>query len=444
MKCAAVAGIGGDINLQIFHKRNLPIAREALWTALGQGLSILGSLGLIRILTSYLTSAEYGYLALGLTASTLYSQVVMGGVSASVGRYYSIYLARDDLVSYLRGAVALVKYASLFVFIFAVIVVIILSITGHEKWIFLIVGICIFSLLTGINSSIISILTAARLRLSLAINAAIEIVLKVCFVLFCLLACGPKAESVIGGYCASSFVLLIFLRYLLNKKIILKKFNKKIFQEPRWSAEMWSFMWPFLIMGIAAWGQLASSRWILEFYATLSDVGVFQVLVQIAAPIQILSSVLIVFIAPIYFSLSGDDALQSNKQLIRATTFRIATSGLCLVAVLFVMVELFHQEIYSLLVSRNFLMDSHYLPLMIASSGILGISQIFCTQLYSELRIKEVMYAGIFSGFIGIVLNVQLGIAHGLTGIIWAQFIFAIVNFLWLLFLTISKRSSNV
>jgi O-antigen/teichoic acid export membrane protein len=47
--------------LQIFHKRNLPIAREALWTALGQGLSILGSLALIRILTSYLTSAEYGY-----------------------------------------------------------------------------------------------------------------------------------------------------------------------------------------------------------------------------------------------------------------------------------------------------------------------------------------------------------------------------------------------
>jgi O-antigen/teichoic acid export membrane protein len=166
--------------------------------------------------------------------------------------------------------------------------------------------------------------------------------------------------------------------------------------------------------------------------------------VQIAAPIQILSSVLIVFIAPIYFSLSGDDGLQSNKQLIRAATFRIATAGLCLVAVLFVMVELFHKEIYSLLVSRNFSMDSHYLPLMIASSGILGISQIFCTQLYSELRIKEVMYAGISSGFIGIVLNIQLGITYGLTGIIWAQCIFSLVNFLWLLFLTISKRSSNV
>lgn len=443
-KCVAVAGIGGAIELRIFHKRNLPIAREALWTAVGQGLAILGSLALIRISTSYLTSAEYGFLALGLTVSTLYSQVVIGGVSASVGRYYSIFLARDDLESYLRGVVALVKYSSLSVFIFAVAIGIFLPIAGYQKWAPLMVGICIFSLLTGINSSIISILTAARFRLSLAVNAALEIVLKVCFVLFFLFTFGPKAESIIGGYCISSFVLLIFLWSLLNKKIILERFNKKIFQRLRLNAEMWSFMWPFLIMGIAAWGQLASSRWVLEFYATTSDVGLFQALVQIAAPIQVLSSVLIVFIAPIYFSLSSDAGAHSNKSLIRAATFRIAAVGFCLISALFIMVELFHQEIFSILVNRNFSMDSKFLPLMIASSGILGISQIFCTQLYSELRVKEVMYAGISSGIIGIILNIQFGIKYGLPGIVWAQCIFALVNFLWLLSLIISKRSSNL
>jgi O-antigen/teichoic acid export membrane protein len=440
MKCAEVVGIGGAIDLQISHKKNFPIAKEAFWTALGQGLTLLGSLVLIRIVTSYLTSAEYGYLTLGLTVATFYSQVIMGGVNASIGRYYSIYLARNDLVTYLKGAVDLVKSASFLALILTLVLVLFLYINGYRNWIILTVGAGIFALLTGVNSAIISILTSARLRFFLAINAGVEFGLKAFFVLIIIFTCGPAAESVIFGFCFSALFLLIILRYFLNNLISPEKVNNKFFQKPCQGADMWSFMWPLLIMGIAAWGQSASSRWVLKIYSTVSDVGVFQILAQIAAPIQVLSSVLIVFIAPIYFSLSGDGECNFNKHLIRLTTFKIAVVGLGLVIIMFCATYFFHQEILSILVDKNFSIDSNELPWMIASCGILGVSQIFCTQLFSELRIKEVMYAGIFSGVMGIILNLFFGGKYGLAGIVFSQCIYALINFLWLLALIMRRQ----
>jgi O-antigen/teichoic acid export membrane protein len=442
MKCAEVVGIGGAIDLQIFHKKNFPIAREAFWTALGQVLTLLGSLVLIRIVTSYLTSAEYGYLTLGLTVTTFYSQVIMGGVNASIGRYYSIYLARNDLTTYLKVAVDLVKSASFLALILTLVLVLFLYINGYGSWNILIVGTGIFALFTGVNSAIISILTSARLRFILAINAGVELGLKAFFVLVVIFTFGPSAESVIFGFCFSALFFLLILRYFLNNLIYSEKVSIKFFKNPCQGAEMWSFVWPLLIMGIAAWGQSASSRWILKIYSTVSDVGIFQILAQIAAPIQVLSSVLIVFIAPIYFSLSGDGENNLNKHLIRLTTLRIAIVGLGLVAIMFAATYFFHQEIFSLLVDENFSVDSNELPWMIASCGILGVSQIFCTQLFSELRIKEVMYAGIFSGAIGIILNLFFGSKYGLVGIVFSQCIYALINFLWLLALTMRELPS--
>ena len=63
------------------------LTREGSWVILGQIASVAGALALVRVLTTYLDPVQFGELALGLTISGLVNQVVMGGISAGIGRF---------------------------------------------------------------------------------------------------------------------------------------------------------------------------------------------------------------------------------------------------------------------------------------------------------------------------------------------------------------------
>ena len=62
----------------------------------------------------HLEPARYGELALGLTIGALVNQVVTGGVSASIGRFYSIASEKYDLASYLKASSRLLGWSALY------------------------------------------------------------------------------------------------------------------------------------------------------------------------------------------------------------------------------------------------------------------------------------------------------------------------------------------
>ncbi len=78
------------------------LAKEGSWIVAGQIATVLGALVLVRVLTEYLEPAQYGQLALGLTVAGLVNQVVMGGVLAGIGRFYSIAAEANDLPARVR------------------------------------------------------------------------------------------------------------------------------------------------------------------------------------------------------------------------------------------------------------------------------------------------------------------------------------------------------
>ena len=88
------------------------LAVEGGWVVLGQIAAALGALALVRALTEYLEPAQYGQLALGLTVASLVNQVIMGGVTAGIGRFYSIAAEKNDLLGYMNASLQLMGYAS--------------------------------------------------------------------------------------------------------------------------------------------------------------------------------------------------------------------------------------------------------------------------------------------------------------------------------------------
>jgi len=79
------------------------LSKEGFWIVIGQVATVLSALALVRVLTEYLEPAQYGQLALGLTVAGLVNQVVMGGVTAGIGRFYSIAAEKNDLPGYGPG-----------------------------------------------------------------------------------------------------------------------------------------------------------------------------------------------------------------------------------------------------------------------------------------------------------------------------------------------------
>jgi len=66
------------------------LALEGFWILGGQVAAVIGALVLVRVLTEYLEPEQYGQLTLGLTIAALVNQVVMGGLTAGISRFYSI------------------------------------------------------------------------------------------------------------------------------------------------------------------------------------------------------------------------------------------------------------------------------------------------------------------------------------------------------------------
>ena len=62
---------------------------EVAWVVAGQAAAVVGSLALLRLLTTIMTPDEYGRLALGLTLAGLVGQAMTGGVANGIGRFRS-------------------------------------------------------------------------------------------------------------------------------------------------------------------------------------------------------------------------------------------------------------------------------------------------------------------------------------------------------------------
>ena len=73
-------------------KRNryIKVFKEFSWIAFGQFLTVIGSLFGIRLLTSLLSTEQYGELALAMTIGTFLYLTIFGPISNGVYRYFSL------------------------------------------------------------------------------------------------------------------------------------------------------------------------------------------------------------------------------------------------------------------------------------------------------------------------------------------------------------------
>jgi O-antigen/teichoic acid export membrane protein len=425
----------------IDHSRFRRLAKEGTWILSGQIASILGALVLVRMLTEYLEPEEYGQLTLGLTIVGLVNQVVMGGVTAGIGRFYSIAAEKNDLTGYMRASQRLMIIATVIVLFIALVLVVGLFWLGRSQWIALAAAALLLSVLGGYNSAISGIQNAARQRAVVAFHGGFDAWLKILLAVGLILWLGTSSTAVLLGYALSSLLVtgsqLIFLRQLmpLQKKKSIETFN--------WGSQIWLYSWPFSAFGIFTWMQQISDRWALQSFVSDHAVGLYAVVFQLGyVPIGLVTGMAMTFLAPILYNRSGAAINQSRNISVHRIAWSITFACLLITVLAFVLTLLLHERIFQILVAPKYQAVSNLLPWMVLAGGVFAGGQMLALKLMSEMKPAVITIAKIVTAILGVGLNVYGASLFGIQGVVAALVAVSFVYFFWMAWLALFPPAS--
>jgi len=402
---------------------------------------VLGALVLVRVLTEYLEPDEYGQLALGLTIAGLVNQVVMGGVVAGIGRFYSIATEKGDLWGYLRATRRLLLIATLAVIGLGVILIAGLAATGLHHWLFLALAALVFSILTGYNSALNGIQNAARQRAIVALHGGMNAWLKIGLAVGFMLWFGTNSVAVVLGYALSAFFVtfsqLFFLKRLINRQ----GGSCDHATNESWISQMWMFSWPMVAGGLFNWGYYASQRWALELFVSTAEVGKFYALTQIAyTPIVLAGSLFMSFMTPILYARVGDPRNHARVANVRLIVFRIAGIGLGATLLIAGIAVVTHDWVFRWLVAEQYREISALMPLIVIAAGLLQSSIALGTILATTNQTKLVLPLAICGQTIIIIANFLFAWEWGVNGLIMSMLGGAVLHFSWMFYIVQKKE----
>lgn len=407
------------------------LAKEGSWIVIGQIAVVAGALVLVRVLTEYLDPEQYGQLALGLTVAGLVNQVLMGGITAGIGRFYSIAAEKQDLGGYLHATRRLLAYATAAVVAIGLMLMASLYWLGYSQWIGLMAAALVFSVLSGYNSTLNGIQNAARQRAIVAFHGGLDAWLKILLAVGVVLWLGTSSTAVVIGYTCSSLLItvsqLIFLRRTIPQQYT------PIPNRQQWMPQIWAYSLPFTTFGAFTWMQQVSDRWALQAFATTSDVGQYAVLFQLGfTPIALITGMAMSFLGPILYQRSGDATDYARNTNVHQLGWRMTYLSLIVTLLGFAITFTLHEWLFNLLVASVYRGSSHLLPWVVLAGGMFAAGQMLALKLMSEMKSSAMTTAKIVTALIGILLNVIGAALAGMQGVVGAMVAFSGIYFVWM------------
>lgn len=413
------------------------LAKEGGWIVAGQVAAVAGSLAAVRLLTEFLTPAQYGELALGLTIAGLVNQVVMGGVCNGIGRFYSIAAEKRDLPGYLSASRRLLGYATLVVLAMAGMLLLGLVWTDRTQWLGLVAAALIFAVLAGYNSCLSGVQNAARQRQIVALHSALDSWLKIALAVGVMLWLGTSSTAVVIGYALSALFVtasqLVFLRRLVRSH---EHRPPSELGAPDWAKQILAFGWPTMAGGLFNWLYFASQRWSLELFASTEDVGRFFALTQITVtPISMVGGLAMSFVTPILFARVGDPRDPQNRNRVLSAqrlVFLICIIGaVATIAVAFATV-LSHAAIFRIFISSQYHCASVHMPLCIIAGGLLQVSICLSTAIFLTNKTHKLLSINVIGNTIFSLLHAYFTYILGFNGLLYGLVFTACLHLLWI------------
>jgi O-antigen/teichoic acid export membrane protein len=424
---------------------NNRLVGEFFWVAFGQISSMILGLMFIRMLTENLNPAEYGQLSLVLTLGVLVCVVPSAYFIAGIERMYSMAVEQKQEYEYYTAIKKMARKSGLLSLIILVIMLVILKTQYPLYWewreaVFLAT---LFTIISGYSTALTSIFNAARERTLVAFYIFIDALLKI--VVISILAYGNLVDVyvVLFMYVILSAVTM-FMRYRTFLKKISKPLLGKDISSSQWQQKMYKYSMPFVYFQLFAWMHTSSDKWALEMYSSTEETGLLVVLMQIGyAPTIIFSGMMITFISPILYQLSGSGKIKENKIAAHNLSIKISTYILLVTVMATLIAYTFHDLMFEIMTNEQYHSVSYLMPWVVLSAGLFSIGQMLSTKLSSELRIKELVKPKIITALIGVVFNIIGAYFLGIEGVVMSLVMFSMFYAVWMFYLSSYSRSIN-
>jgi O-antigen/teichoic acid export membrane protein len=436
----------GDSRLQIIYpsERIRRLSKEGSWILLGQAAALAGSLVGVRLLTELLEPAAYGELALGMTIATLVNQVLFGPLSNGITRYYSPAFEAADVGGYLSAARRLVLQASSAIALAIPVTAIGLSMANQVEWIPLAISVLIFAVLSGSNSILSGIQTAARQRAVVALHQGIEPWARFLLAAALLLWLGPTSTIALIGY-AIAIAIVLGSQYLFFRRTIGTGAREPRTMNSEWRRLIWRFSWPFSLFGLFTWLQLASDRWAIGLFATTREVGMYAVLFQLGYyPMSLLTGMLMQLAAPVFYQRAGDARDINRNAHVESLTWRITLGVLAGTCAAVVVALLVHVQVFHVFAASEYGAVSYLFPWMLLSGGVFAAGQTVALNLMSQMKPDAMIWAKTVTAVLGVAMNFAGAYLYGITGIVIASVAFSISYFAWISVLFVRGRQATI
>jgi O-antigen/teichoic acid export membrane protein len=407
------------------------VGKEFTGILLGQFLTIAGSLIGVRLLTEYVSPSVYGNVALGMTVSTLVTQIFLGPLGSSAARFYSPSKEQESFTAFwgaLKFFIATVGCFLFCTFLFFLVFKEQFEVNLNSYFCFFVF---LFSILTGNNSILNRIQNAARQRFVVAWHQALGTWLRFGFAILAVIIWLPESTAVMLGYSAAMIAVNISQLFLFEKKIKRDIVVHEVVDKEKvraWKKKLIAFAWPFGIWGIFTWLQLSSDRWALGYYVSTYDVGLYSVLYQLGYyPVSISSSLLTTLVNPIFFAMAGDG---TDETRVKAVQKKIQQgTGLMILGVIFCILVafFFHEMVFKFLAAENYRSISYLMPFMVLSGGLFAIGQFASLNFLIRNQTRKMLVPKVGTALLGVCFNVIGAKYWGITGVVGANVLFSMV-----------------
>ena len=404
---------------------------ESLWVLLGQIATVLGTLALIRVNTTFLVPETYGYLTLALTISGFSAQTVVGALGAGLSRYYSISLIEGGYSDYIRAVMVLSGLCILSIISAAAMILpaIFFFFEGKGKETFILA--VIYAVTSGVNFICASLQNTARNRRSAAFHAILDIFLRITLTTIALNTLSPSASTILFGYISANIGLAVSQLLSIRRQFPLALPNRDAIK--RWKMEIAKFSWPFLIFGVFAWLQASSDRWALAQFGTPDDVGMYAVVFQLGfMPMSIITSFIGTILTPILYQVAGNNTDGTQLKYAGAITTLMTVSCLIFTTCATSFAMIFHADIFSAIASEPYAPASRLLPWAILAGGLFGAAQLLSLKLLTHMKPHFLLAPRIGSAIAGVLLSVVGAKLWGSNGVVCGLVAFSALSLIWI------------
>lgn len=400
------------------------LIKDGVWVASTQILAALGTLAGVRLLTEFMTPADFGEMSLWLGAVALFTATLANPTMQALLRLYPEY-AQGGQGSAARKVARLQIEKLLFWSLPLVLILVWLAFVKGWASLSLLLLFALLLFVDIVRMQNLAVLSASRNQKAYGIWLAAEAWLRPIFAVVTMYFWGVSLVSILAGYCVASLILWLAFRTMVPSAGV----NAETADLQSMSKRFWHYSWPLLPLGLVGWLSGVGDRYIIGGILGVADVGLYAAVYGLASrPVLMLGSIIETTIRPVYQQavVDRDEALQ--KKCLRKWLVLLLICSAVGLLVAFSM----HEWLAHTLLGPAFRNGSHLIPWLVLAHILLIMAQRNGRVLYSHSKTKELAIVETVPVVVSLlsswILTSKLGLIGAVLAVIIGYFLQLILS----------------